>query len=457
MTKEKIIIVGASHGGHEASIRLLDQYDNIDVTIYEASDFVSFVSCGMELFLEGKTKGQNHVRNFSPADLEAKGGKIFNNHLVTGIQADAKTITVKNLVTNTEETASYDKLILATGVHSFMLPIPGNDLENIYLMHGYDWATKINEATKNDAFKNIVVIGSGYIGVEATQVFAGAGKNVTLVDMIDLPLGNYLNTASAKVVEQGFLNHGVNLHMGAAVEAFIGDGTKVTGLKTNKGDIPADLIIVAVGVKPSTDWLKGTIELDERGYIVTDEYLRTNLPDVYAIGDATLQPSIPAGGQKLPIALASAARRSAQYLVNHIFAGKPSHPYKGVVGASALGIFGYKFATAGLNEFSASRLGLEFETSFYQDRLRPAFIPETDNPEVFVSLTFHPRTHQILGGSVVSSYDVTAQGNVLALAIAQKLTLEDLAEADFFFQPGFDRQWSLLNLAAQDALGYARF
>lgn len=456
MSKEKIIIVGASHGGHEASIRLLDKYDNVDVTIYEASDFVSFVSCGMELFLEGKTKGQDHVRNFSPAELEEKGGRIFNNHLVTGIQADAKTITVKNLVTNTEETAAYDKLILATGVHSFMLPIPGSDLENIYLMHGYDWASKIDAATKNDAFKNIVVIGSGYIGVEATQVFAGAGKNVTLVDMIDLPLGNYLNTDSAKVVEQGFINHGINLHMGAAVEAFIGDGRKVTGLKTNKGDIPADLIIVAVGVKPSTDWLKGTLELDERGYILVDEYLRTSLPDVYALGDATLQPSIPAG-QKLPIALASAARRSALYLANHIFEAKPSRAYQGVVGASALGIFGYKFATAGLNEFSAGRLGLNFKTSFYQDRLRPAFIPEADNPEVFVSLTFDPQTHQILGGSVVSTYDVTAHGNVLALAIGQKLTLEDLAEADFFFQPGFDRQWSLLNLAAQDALGYARF
>lgn len=456
MSQKRIVIVGASHGGHETSIRLLDQYEDLDVTIYEAGDFVSFMSCGMELFLEGKTTGQSNVRNFSPADLEAKGGKIFNNHQVTAIQGDDKTITVKNLVAGTEEIVAYDKLVLANGVHSFMLPIPGNDLENIYFMHGYDWASKIDAATKNDDIKNVVVIGSGYIGVEATQVFAGAGKNVNLVDMIDLPLGNYLNADSAKVIEQGFLNNGIKLHMGVTVEAFIGDGTKVTGLKTNKGEIPADLIIVAAGVRPSTEWLKGSLELDERGYIKTDEYLRTSLKDVYAIGDAILQPSIPAG-QKLPIALASATRRSAQYLVNHIFEEKPSLPYKGVVGASALGVFGYKFATAGLNEFSAGRLGLNFETSFYKDRLRPVFIPESDNPEVFVSLTFDSQSHKILGGSIVSTYDVTAHGNVLALAVGQGLSLEDLAEADFFFQPGFDRQWNVLNLAAQHALGYARF
>lgn len=453
---QKIVIVGASHGGHESAIRLLDQYKDLDVTIYEAGDFVSFMSCGMELFLEGKTIGQDHVRNFAPADLEARGGKVINNHLVTGIQADAKTVTVKNLVAGTEETVAYDKLILANGVHPIELPLPGKDLENIYYMHGYDWASKIHAATKDDSIKNVVVIGTGYIGVEAAQVFSGVGKNVTVVDMIDHPLGNYLNTDSALVAEKGFINHGINLHMGAKVEEFVGDGTKATALKTDKGEIPADLIIVAVGVAPSTDWLKGTVDLDERGYIVTDEYLRTNLPDVYAVGDATLQPSIPAG-QKIPIALATTTRRSAQYLVKHIFEAKPTAPYKGVVGASALGIFGHKFATAGLNEFTASRLGLEFETSFYQDRLRPAYIPDEDNPEVFVSLTYHPRTHQILGGSVISTYDVTAQGNVLALAIRHKMTLEDLAEADFFFQPGFDRQWSLLNLAALDALGYARF
>lgn len=455
MSKEKVIIVGASHGGHESAIRILDQYENVDVTVYEAGDFVSFMSCGMELFLEDKTIGQDHVRNFAPSELEARGGKVLNNHLVTAINDKNKTINVKNLKQGTEEEVAYDKLILSTGVHSIMLDVEGKDLENIYLMHGYDWATKIKAATLNEDIKNVVVIGTGYIGVEATQVFRKAGKNVALVDIINHPLGNYLNTESAKVVEQGFVDAGVDLHMNTKVEAFLGEG-KVRAVKTNKGEIPADLVIVAVGVKPSTDWLAGTVELDERGYIKVDPYLRTNLKDVYAIGDAILQPSIPAG-KALPIALASATRRSAQYLSKHIFEDKPTRVYKGVVGASALGIFGYNFATSGLNEFSAAKLSLEFATSFYEDRLRPSFVLENDNPKVYVSLTFDPKTHQILGGSIASTYDVTAHGNVLSLAIAQKLTLEDLAETDFFFQPGFDRQWNILNLAAQDALGYARF
>lgn len=271
MDKRKIVIVGASHGGHESAIELLDKYNDVDVTVYEAGDFISFMSCGMQLYLENKVTAEDDVRNFAPEDVEKKGGHVYANHEVTAIH-----------------------------------------------------------------------------------------------------------------------------------------------------------------------------------------HLRTNVKDVYAIGDAILPLSIPAG-KPMPIALATTTRREAQYVVDHIFEDKPDRAFKGVIGASALSVFDYHFATAGLNQFSAARNKIDYQTSFYEDHMRPAYVPEADNPKVYVSLTFNPYTHQILGGAVLSKYDITAQGNVLALAISHKMRLEDLAEQDFFFQPGFDRQWSLLNLSAQHALGMARF
>jgi len=218
-----------------------------------------------------------------------------------------------------------------------------------------------------------------------------------------------------------------------------------------------ELVIQAAGVVANTEWLKGVVDLDEHGWIVTDEYLRTNLPDVYAVGDATLAYSIPAK-TKLPIALATVARREARYVVAHLFEDIPSEPFSGVVGSSALSVFDYHFATSGLNSFTAKKAGVTLSSAYYEDTLRPKYVPaKNGNPKVFVQLFFDKLTHQILGGAVLSTYDVTAQGNVLALAIQQKMTLEDLAKADFFFQPGFDRQWSLLNLAAQQALGEEAF
>ena len=454
MDKRKVIIVGASHGGHESAIELLDKYDDVDVTIYEAGDFISFMSCGMQLFLENKVTAEDDVRNFAPEDVEKKGGHVYANHEVTAIHPDKKTVTVKDLTNNSEEEVNYDKLILSSGVTPKVLPVPGNDLKNIYLMRGRDWASKLKTATTDPAIKNVVIVGAGYIGTEASEVFAKAGKHVTLMDMIDRPLGTYLNPELLDVLEPAFKDH-MDLKMGVKIEGFNGTD-KVESVKTDKGDVPADLVVVSAGVTPNTTWLKGTVDLDQRGWIKTDPYLRTNVKDVYAIGDAILPLSIPAG-KPMPIALATTARREAQYLVDHLFEAKPDKAFKGVIGASALSVFDYHFATAGLNQFSAKRNDVPYATSFYEDSMRPAYIPEKDNPKVYVSLTFNPYNHQILGGAVLSKYDITAQGNVLALAISHKMTLEDLAEQDFFFQPGFDRQWSLLNLAAQHALGLAKF
>ena len=454
MNKRKVVIVGASHGGHETAIELLDKYRDIDVTIYESGDFISFMSCGMQLYLENKVTDRDEVRNFKPEDIEKRGGHVFAKHLVTGVNPDKHTVTVKDLTTQTSEEVKYDKLVLSSGVTPQTLPVPGNDLGNIYLMRGRDWAIQIKAATEDPTIKNVAIIGAGYIGTEASEVFAKAGKHVTLMDMIDHPLETYLNQKFTHILEPVFNEH-MDLKMGAKILGFEGDA-KVNKVKTDQDEVPADLVIIAAGVKPATDWLKGSIDLDDRGFIKTDSYLRTNHDDIVAIGDAIKPLSIPAN-QKMPIALATTARREAQYVADNLFDTKPARPFKGVVGASALSLFDYKFATAGLNEFSAKKLGLDYAESYYEDSMRPSYVPEVNNPKVYVSLTFAPLTHQILGGAVLSKYDITADGNVLALAISHKLTLEDLAEQDFFFQPGFDRQWSLLNLAAQHALGRARF
>ena len=456
MDKTKIIIVGASHGGHEAAIELLDKYQNVDVTVYEAGDFVSFMSCGMELYLQDQVTGVDDVRNFRPEDITEKGGKVFNNHEVTAINADKKTVTVKDVKSGKTEDVAYDKLILSSGVTPKNLPVPGTDLENVFLMRGYEWAKKIKAKLEDDSVKNVAVVGSGYIGIEAAETFAKKGKHVTLFDFIDRPLGNYLNPEMTKIINKTLTDNGIDVQMSQAITSFAGNG-KVASVETKKGSYPADLVIQAAGVTPNTDWLKGVVDLDDRGYIAVDPYLRTNLHDVYAVGDAILPLSIPAG-KPSPIALATTARREVQYVVDHIMEAKPANIFKGVCGSSALHVFDEKFAATGVNEFTAKRSGVKIQNSHYVDYMRPAYVPaDKGNVQVDVDLTFNPYTHQILGGAIMSTYDMTAQGNVIALAVQHKLSLEDLAEADFFFQPGFDRQWSILNLAAQHALGLAKF
>lgn len=457
MEKTKVIIVGASHGGHQSILELLSRYgENVDITLFEAGDYVSFMSCGMELYLEDQVTDVNDVRNFRPENFPQPNVHILNNHEVKAIHADQKTVTVTSILDKSTKEYKYDKLILSSGVKPNSLPVPGTDLENVYLMRGYDWATRIKDKLTDPAIKNVAVIGAGYIGIEAAEAFQKAGKEVTLLDVIDRPLGTYLDPEMTDILTEHLKEKGIKVVTGAKITAFTGE-QQVAAIQTADEEIATDLVIQAAGVKANTEWLKGVVDLDDRGWIVTDEYLQTNLPDVYAVGDATLAYSIPARS-KMPIALATVARREARYVVKHLFEDTPSQPFGGVVGSSALSVFDYHFAASGLNSFTAEKAGVAIRTAYYEDTIRPKYVPEEyGNTKVSIQLFFDPMTHQVLGGAVLSTYDVTAQGNVLALAIQQKLTIEDLAEADFFFQPGFDRQWNMINLAAQQALGEEPF
>ncbi|MDR1605783.1 MAG: FAD-dependent oxidoreductase [Streptococcaceae bacterium] len=451
----KVIIVGASHGGHQSALELLDKDQDVEVTIYEKGDFVSFLSCGMQLFLEDKVTGVDDVRNFRPEDLTSRGVKVKSQHEVTHFDAAKKEVIVKNLVTGEIKTDRYDKLILSSGVTPAALSVAGADKGNIFFMRGRAWALKLKEKMSDPTVQRVVVIGSGYIGVEAAEVFAKAGKQVTIVDMIDRLLGNYLDKEMTDILTPVVETNGIALTLGETITGFTGDDA-VTGVETQNSVLPADLVIVAAGVTPNTAWLEGLVDLTPHGQIQVDEYLRTSAPDVYAVGDAILPLNI-ASGRPAPAALASTARREARYVVRHLDSASPTEKFRGVLGTSALAVFDYKFAMTGLNDFSAARSGVTVTGSFFEDTLRPSFVKNDGNATVYVKLNFDAATHRILGGQVMSTYDVTAQINVLALAITTGLTLEDLAEADFFFQPGFDRQWSLLNLAAQAALGETKF
>lgn len=454
MSKSKIVIIGASHPGHEAAIELVDRYKDLDVQVFEASDFVSFMSCGMKLFLEGKTTGQDNVRNFAPDDFKERGIKLQNNSEAIAVNPENKTVTIKNTVDQTTTDVSYDKLILTPGVNPQNIDVPGNDLDHIYLMRGYSWASKINEAFNDPSIKKVSVVGAGN-GISAVEAALSHGKEVTLIDINEAPLSNYLPEEFTDVFTKELTDKKVDLLMDTKVTGFKGDGT-VEAIVTDKGEVATDLVIITVGIKANTDWLKDTVKLNKAGYILTDEYFRTNLPDVYAVGDAIWPYSIPAN-KNIPIPSATASRHEAQYLVNHLFEEKPARPFYGLAGAQLLEFGDVHAVVTGLNSRTAKFAGIEATTSVYVDHLRPDFIPDEDNPLGYVALTFDKLNHQILGGAVMSTYDLTGQGNVLSLAISHRLTLEDLAEQDFFFSPSFDRQWSLLNLAAQHALGWAKF
>lgn len=295
--------------------------------------------------------------------MEAKGVHVHINSEVTSIDPEQHSIKVVD-VNNGEETESkYDKLVLSLGAVPFELPVPGKDLKNIYAMRGRDWAILLKKAEVDPDINNVSVIGSGYIGIEAVESFAKAGKKVTIIDQNPTILGIYLDSEFTDILTKTLEDHGISIKTSQSVKEFIGNAEdKVTSLVTTTGEtIPTDLVIEAAGIRPATEWLKDTVKLDSQGLIMTDEYQETSQPDIFAVGDATKIEFAPTGTKKL-IAFAPNARRqgrSAAYNLN-----EKRRKTTAVSGSSALHVYNYKFASTGLKDVTAKKWVLTLNQYF---------------------------------------------------------------------------------------------
>lgn len=447
----KVIVVGSSHGGYEAVRQLLIDAPDTQIQWYEKGDFVSFLSCGMQLYLEGVVKDVDSVRYATPEKLRAKGVEVLDRQEVTAVKPEEHRVRVLDHRTGEERDESYDKLILSPGAVPAKLPVPGSDLKGIDFMRGRDWAVTLKAATVDPSIHDVVVIGAGYIGVEAAEVFAKAGKRVTIIDVLPRLLALYLDPEFTEPVTAELARHGVTPAPGQIVQRFEGEDGRVARVVTDQATYPADLIVEAAGIRPNTGWLKGAVDLDEHGFIEIDEYLRTSAPDVYAVGDATLVRFLPTGG-KAKIALATNSRRQGRFAAINALGTKRAVP--AVSGSTALTVFDYKFASTGIKEGTAKRYGVATQSVVVRDTYRPPFVPDAaGNAPVLFKLTFAPDDHRVLGAQILSKADTTQNINAISLAIQAGLKVEDLAYADFYFQPGFDRPWNVINVAAQKALG----
>ncbi|ANZ58063.1 NAD(FAD)-dependent dehydrogenase [Fructilactobacillus lindneri] len=446
----KVAVVGSSHGGFEAVRGVLHDFPDAEIDWYEKGDFISFLSCGMELYLQGIVKDVNSVSYATIPGMEEKGVHVRINSDVTNINPKSHTITVVDVNNGKEKTENYDKLILSIGAVPFQLPVPGKDLQNIYAMRGRDWAILLKEAEVKPDIKNVTVVGSGYIGIEAAESFAKAGMHVTIIDLNPSILGTYLDPEFTDILADKLKNEGIDIRLDQSVKEYIGNSDKkVTSVVSTNGDSwDADLVIETAGIRPATKWLDGIVDLNERGLIKTDEYQQTNQTDIFAAGDATEVEFAPTG-KKQQIALATNARRQGRSAAHNL--NEKLRKTTAVSGSSALHVYDYKFASTGVKDVTAAKCGVKVDSVFVKDTKVPPFVPADHNAEVYFKLTYNPENREIMGAQIMSKMDTTANINTISLAIQQHLTVDDLAYADFFFQPGFDRPWNIMNVAAQKA------
>lgn len=442
----KVIVVGCTHAGTAAIVNLKEIHPNSDVTVYEKNDNISFLSCGIALSVNKVVTEPEKLFYNSPEGLAKIGVNTKMKHEVTDIDFDNKKVKVKDLTSGKKFEDNYDKLVLTLGSWPIVPRFEGGNLENIELCKNYDHAKTI--IAKSSNAKNVVIIGAGYIGVELVEAFEDLGKKVTLIDAEDRIMSKYLDKDFTDIAEKEFSSRGVNLVLGEKVQKFEGANGKVTKVVTENGSYDGDLVVLCIGFAPNTKLIKDKLETLPNGAIIIDEYMRTSKKDVFAAGDCCVVKYNPAGDERY-IPLATNAVRMGTLVAKNIV--EPTLKYLGTQGTSGIKIYEQNIASTGLTEEVAKKttkfnVGSVILTDNYRPEFMPTFEPAT------IKLVYDKDTRVIIGGQIVSKIDLTQFMNTLSVVIQNKMTLEDLAVTDFFFQPHYNKPWSLLNAVALKAL-----
>ena len=440
----KVAVVGCTHAGTAAVSNIANLHPEADITVYERNDNVSFLSCGIALYVGGVVKDPQGLFYSSPEKLEEMGVTMKMKHEVLDIDTNHRRIRVKNLDTNEELEDTYDKLVMATGSWPIVPPIEGIKLNNILLSKNYNQANTIIERAKGA--ERVTVIGAGYIGVELVEAFQKYGKEVTLIDGEDRILSKYLDPEFTEVIEEDFRNRGIRLALNETVTRFEGE-KNVSKVVTSKGEYESDLVILCVGFRPNTELVKGQVDMLPNGAIIVDEYMRTSKRDIYAAGDSCAIRYNPTG-EHAYIPLATNAVRMGTLVGRNIM--KPTTKYMGTQGTSGLHLFDLSMASTGLTEKAASSAGMNVKTITIEENNRPEFMP--DYEVITLKVVYEEESRRILGAQVISKADVTQSINTLSVCIQNNMTVDELGFIDFFFQPHFNKPWNFLNQAGLQAI-----
>ncbi|MET4225396.1 FAD-dependent oxidoreductase [Oerskovia enterophila] len=483
----KIVIVGGVAAGMSAATRLRRLSEDAQIVVLEAGEHVSFANCGLPYYAGGVIEERDALLLQTPESLAARFRiDVRVRHRVTGVDAAAHTVTVRDLTTGLDHVETYDRLVLSPGARPIVPPAPG--MERALVLRDVSDVDRIVAAIEGRAgdgplvgagtdapsgaaapltalptelltephrapARSAVVIGGGFVGVEVAENLVHRGLAVTLVELSDQVLAP-LDPEMAVRVRQELEAHGVDVRTSTQVGALGPDTAELTSADGSpRGEVPADLVVAAVGVRPDVELavLAGA-RTGPRGGILVDEDLRTSVPDVFAVGDAATKRdglavgSGPAGADEPTlIPLANLANRHGRHVADVILGRRSG--MRPSVGTAVVGVFGLTAATVGRNEKRLRAEGRPYRAIHTHPAQHAGYYPGAS--QMALKLLVDPETDLILGAQGVGRDGVDKRIDVLATAIAGGLTASDLADLELAYAPAYGSAKDPVNM-----LGY---
>lgn len=442
---KNILIVGGVAGGASAAARARRLSESASITIFERGPYISFANCGLAYHIGGDITERERLLIQTPEGFKNRFNiDVRTSTEVTAIDRSAKTVTVKDLATNTERTEHYDSLILSPGAEPIIPPIPGADLPGVHTLRSIPDMDRIKKAIDPQHASSAVIVGGGYIGLEMAEALRHININVTLVELSPQVLGP-LDAEMAFPLHQELILQGVDLKLNTSVTAISSNGTGLTVNLSTDETVDTDILIMAIGVKPETTLAKNAgLTIGSRGGISVNENMRTSDPDIYAVGDAIEVKHFPTQLDSL-IPLAGPANRQGRIAADNIF-GKNSK-YSGTQGTAVCKIFNITAAMTGMNEKLAKHTAVNYEKIYVHPASHASYYPGA--APMSIKLLFDPKTGKILGAQAVGTKGVDKRIDVIATALRAGLTVGDLEELELAYAPPYG--------SAKDPVNYAGF
>ncbi|MGT2959014.1 CoA-disulfide reductase [Streptococcus bovimastitidis] len=441
----KIIIIGGVAGGMSAATRLRRLIEDAEIIVFDKGPYVSFANCGLPFHVSGEIAEREALLVQTPERLKARFNlDVRPNSEVLAINPEEKTVTVSHEGKNYTE--NYDKLILSPGAKPFIPPIVGlEDAKNVYSLRNIPDLDQILAHISGQNLGKATVIGAGFIGLEMAESLAQKGYQVTIVEMAPQILPP-LDQEMARFVENELLAKGITVITGRSAQAFSQEG-KVINL-TDGRTLESDLTIMSVGVSPASDIAKKAgVALGLKGGILVDDHYQTNLPDVYAVGDAIVVKQEITGKDAL-ISLANPANRQGRQVAD-VIAGI-ERPNKGSIGTAIVRVFGLAAASTGLSERVARQEFDDVEVLHISGKDHASYFPGAT--DINLKLVFGKNSGRIYGAQAVGKKGVDKRIDILATAIKGDLTVFDLPELEFTYAPPFGSAKDPVNMAGYAAI-----
>ncbi len=433
----KYVVIGGNAGGMSFGAKMKRNSKEDEVVILEKRDYISFGGCGLPYYIGNQFSDENEFFARKVEEVISLGIDLKINSEV--IEVDTKNNIVHYIRNGEKLIESYDRLIIASGSSPRELPNVKGDLSRITPLLSFEDGKKLKALLDDDNNKRVAIVGAGFIGLEVMENVKELGKEVTLIGNLSNVMGDKFSSNILEGMPEYIQSKGVKTCFNTLVDEAIGTDNEVV-IKTNNGDITADILVVAIGFIPNSDF----IEVDKvKGVIKTDKNCKTSVENIYAIGDCALSYNkVTSSMEYSP--LATTANKQGRSLADYFAYGEDEVNFEGLLSSSCVRFFDMQLARTGVNYDTAKKYFKNVKTKVIKDKNQTSYCEGQE--DIKVEIVYNADNYEILGAEMIGKKDVVLRIDVLAGLIHMKATTKQLGYIDFCYSPPFSRTWEFLNV-----------